>query len=366
MRNGLTAHAKDGSEWGLAIIVSVGNNWIEKLIGEGSSTADMDAPLVKLFEFLVSALCLLIAQDMGQDGEVLEAQDDKVFERAEDGSYWGVQIRPSSPTIQLSPALNGAVDLMVKLMSLRATVASRIVQLATAALWNICKVDLTSQRYMLQLGLAQDLIEIPHCTAFPPLVRANACMLLAVLAEHLGNIPLIPGGLGAVIEVAVHSINTKVPVLEQRGAVVLGRLSFRPPMGSRNLRDALNANKEQIARKGGIRSLVQMMRYTHQRLVNIESRLLREEGGGPGAAGMTRVRVREDVLNARNLSNDGTYEPSARSSFDGGRVSLSEPPRNSGAGGVVRREALSIYLKLPRFCLPEFPIQFKIELYTCI
>ena len=98
------------------------------------------------------------------------------------GSFWGIRMRPGTPAFSLSKALNGAVDLLVRLLSIRATVASKIIQLSTAALWNLCKVDLASQRYMLNSGIARHLIEIPACTLFPPLVRANTTMLLAVLA----------------------------------------------------------------------------------------------------------------------------------------------------------------------------------------
>lgn len=74
-----TAMATGGhGEWGLQIILDVGFTWLDKLKVVGSE-GDEDAPLVKLFEFLVSGLGLL----MTDTDVVPRSHDQDVFEAVE-------------------------------------------------------------------------------------------------------------------------------------------------------------------------------------------------------------------------------------------------------------------------------------------
>lgn len=73
-------------EWGLQVILDVGFTWVGKLQGVGSD-GDEDAPLVKLFEFLVSGLGLLMT-----DADVVpRTEDAEVYEVSGglSGGCWG-------------------------------------------------------------------------------------------------------------------------------------------------------------------------------------------------------------------------------------------------------------------------------------
>lgn len=262
---------EEDSDWGLQIIVEVGNNWVDRLIG--ASNTDVDAPLVKLFEFMVAAMCLLVAS-AHEDQDPLEGRDETLWERTNDGSFWGVTIRPPSPPDDMPQATSAAIALLTRLLQIRSAVAAKIVQLSTSTLWNLCKADLLSQKRTLELGIAQSLIEIPHCGFFPPSVRAIAAMFLAVLAEQDENLPHIPTGLEAVAETAIFTINTRLPLLEHRGAVVLGRLAFHAPYGGPA--EQLQTNKEMISQLGGIGALLDMVRHTQARVFHLESKCVRD------------------------------------------------------------------------------------------
>ncbi|CAG9462609.1 unnamed protein product [Pedinophyceae sp. YPF-701] len=251
---------------GLEVILDVGFSWLDRLLGMRNEE-DEDAPLVKLFEFLVSGLCLLVtdAEPQPRQYEQLLFEQDAA-QGSDKKVWWGVSVTPPEEDADIGSKYNDALALMCKLLHLTQPVAAKILQLTINALWTITLSHQGAERFILEAGATEQLLRIAMSHSLPPRVRDAAIGLIADLFEYYPNVEHM-GGAGPLVKATVDLLSTRTPLLEHRAALVLGRIASVAPHSCPDAAQHLHTTKRTIAKKGAVKALVTLVRHTHQRYI---------------------------------------------------------------------------------------------------
>ena len=295
------AGATGSGEWGLSIILDVGFTWVKKLgsLGSGDGDAHEDTPLVKLFEFLVSGLGLLLTdatsapRTADQDiYEVVEYPRSRPLFRDPRGTrtlrqqqedaeaktsvgFLGMTLHPPEEDQELTESFGQALELLVELLGLKDEVTAKILQLSINTIWSVVLSNQFAEAHVLALDCTPRLLAIARNAHLPPKVRDSAAGLLSELIEFHPNLDMM-GGVLPSLRTFVHLVNSGIPLLQHRGALCLGRAAYKAPALCPNPGAFQTKVRRRIARVGGVRALVSLVQVTHQRYSALIS------NGGPG------------------------------------------------------------------------------------
>lgn len=185
---------------------------------------NVKAPLLKLFEFLVSSICLFVIDD---DEPPPPPQDD-VFSLArpdttgtaglassQSCSWWTVDVQRPEPPCKDTGAMLRTYEILCVAISVQAPQAWKIVQLSLLTLWNVCVRRRGAEAYVVEKGIAIPLLDICAQPHWPPSVRMMAAGFLASLSESAQNISQL-GGLLPMISANVKLLRSEVPYYSLR------------------------------------------------------------------------------------------------------------------------------------------------------
>eukprot|EP00873_Tetraselmis_striata_P034657 jgi/Tetstr1/454921/TSEL_041784.t1 len=254
-------------DWGLEILVSVGQTWIDSLL-EADDMTEGDTPLLKLFEFLVASLCLFL---IDEDAPVLPRRTD-IFEMGvppggrKRQTWWSVAVTPPGVEPREPPSVENALLILCKLLTMRMYIGWKVVQLSVSSLWNCTVRSASVEKLVVRNGAVELLINIASTEYWPPTLREAAAGHLMSLAEEWANIEHVDGT-KPLQAVMIKLIKTKHPLLEMRAARYLGRMTYCVPYLQPRPKAAMVATKESIAALDGITHLVKLLircqkRYT--------------------------------------------------------------------------------------------------------
>lgn len=175
------------------------------------------APLLKLFEFLVSSMCLFIIDD---DEPLPPVRDDVFCQAAPPApadargapTWWSVDVPRPEPVCDDSAAMLRAYEILCLCLTVRLPQAWKIVQLALLTMWNVCARRPGAERHVVEKGLAVPLLDIIVQPHWPHSVRAMAAGFLASLAESAHNTASI-GGLVPMLAANIVLVRSKVQAL---------------------------------------------------------------------------------------------------------------------------------------------------------
>ncbi|KAK9816567.1 hypothetical protein WJX72_002063 [[Myrmecia] bisecta] len=252
------------ANWGLDTLVKVGETWIEALLRAGDGNTD-DAPLVKLFEFLVASMCLFLVTDeepSGPDGgEVYEL-------RAPPGSqvstWWSVAVVPPAPDATQPALVDRGLKVLVQLLGLDYMMGYKCMTLAVITIWNVAIRSASAERRIVELGACQPLLDIVVDQRWPACLRDASAGFLQCLTERWSNVAHM-GGLRPFEEAMVGLVRSRIPLLELRGAQGIGRVTYKAPYFCPSVKQAQQACKASIGKLGGISALVGLLSRNNKR-----------------------------------------------------------------------------------------------------
>lgn len=188
---------------------------------------NVKAPLLKLFEFLVSSICLFVIDD---DEPPPPPQDD-AFSLAGPATtsatghtsthfqcWWTVDVERPEPACKDASAMLRTYEILCVAISVQAPQAWKIVQLSLLTLWNVCVRRRGAETYVVEKGIAIPLLDICVQPHWPPSVRMMAAGFLASLSESANNTSQL-GGLLPMISANVKLLRSQVRQIFLRWSV---------------------------------------------------------------------------------------------------------------------------------------------------
>jgi hypothetical protein len=171
--------------------------------------ATLKPPLLKLFEFLLASLCLLLIED----DEPIEPRGAGAYARSAAGgagapSWWGVDAPRPPPAMDASRAHGQACDILCVCLTLHQPQAWKIVQLALLTLWNVSARAPGVERHVAQQGVAVALMDVAVAPHWPHSLRYLAAGFLASLADTAAN-AAFTGGVRPLVATYVTLIRTQ-------------------------------------------------------------------------------------------------------------------------------------------------------------
>eukprot|EP00891_Asterochloris_glomerata_P005689 jgi/Astpho2/5689/fgenesh1_pg.00079_%23_100_t len=255
--------ATEEVEWGLETLVRVGENWIDKL--DMNEIDSEDTPLIKLFEFLVASMCLFLIGE----GDPISPTTQDLFEATKrpgsaSPNWWGVPVHAPEQTMTLSPMLDRALKIMVKLLRMRFMLAYKCMTLSAVTLWNCTARSEQVEQRVVALRLCTALLDIVDRKQWPACLRDMAGGLLQSLLERWSSVEVL-GGLRSYEVAMLGLVQSKVPLLELRGVRGLGRLTYKAPFFCPEPHRTVHATKVSVAQADGVPAIVGLVQRCSQR-----------------------------------------------------------------------------------------------------
>ncbi|GAX81636.1 hypothetical protein CEUSTIGMA_g9064.t1 [Chlamydomonas eustigma] len=274
-------------DWGLMSLVKVGESWLPSILDQDEIGEVSDMPVIKLFEFLISSLCLfLVEEEVEEERRELDLFMLSSPPGVRAKTWWTVDAHAPEPSPDVEPAQSRALDLLLSIMGLHLVDSWKCVQLGVLTVWNVCSRNASIEKRVVEHSVASKLLDIMCNEDWPPSLRELASGFLSFLTERFSNLstfPLIelppeikwgvqkPPTFGLVPTIAgyINLINSKIPVLEYRGCHGIARICYSAPYGCTKQREFVNEAKAVVAMLGGVEALIALMKRANRRYHDI-------------------------------------------------------------------------------------------------
>ncbi|KAK9861581.1 hypothetical protein WJX84_001329 [Apatococcus fuscideae] len=253
-------------DWGLAVLVSIGEKWIKPLSQVTTGNAQTPST-VKLFEFLVASICLFLVPS---DAPPPKLQEEMACQEETDANgkpvrYWGMRAGQKEVSSQQAQTVERCLRILAGLLALQLDQAYKCLTLAAVTIWNCIARDPGMEKRVVEMGVGQLVLSIVANGFWPACLRDAAGGLLSCLAERWSNIDPHLTNLEAVLDAMLILVRSTYPLLEFRGAQALARLTSKAPFFCPTPRSTLASSKRHLARQGAIPALLSVLQRCNKR-----------------------------------------------------------------------------------------------------
>ncbi|GAX83592.1 hypothetical protein CEUSTIGMA_g11017.t1 [Chlamydomonas eustigma] len=273
--------------WGLVALVDVGGAWLPNLRSQDQSGVVKDAMVLKFFEFMTSALCLLLL-DHDVSGVSNERRElDFYLLGAPPGvqsqSWWTMDAPAPKQPVEVEEGHRRALLMLVELIGIQKLLSCwKIVQLSLLTLWNLCSWHHGFERVAVEGGAPGQVLGAAYNDDWPISLRDMAGGCLGFFTERFSNMAHFPAvhlpseikwplknppteGLVPTIACYISLINSRLPLLELRGCLGIARIAYSAPYGATEWRRYITEAKAVATALDGIKSLLRLLKRLNRR-----------------------------------------------------------------------------------------------------
>ncbi|KAK3275778.1 hypothetical protein CYMTET_16108 [Cymbomonas tetramitiformis] len=247
--------------WGLELLLETMSFWSDP-VRDATAAAHQES-LVKFTEYCMAALWLyMVADDMDIPPRRVEMSDLDRTDGAKRDNWWMMNVPQRMVDLSASPYVVKTLDLLLWATELPHVAHAKATELAVACIWNMVVRRRAVERWLVEHGLVERLHRILLNPQWPPaLVEAAATLMGELMSEwatsecHRAD---IRAGFGH--DGGLHTVQQSVVPLLCNRSLVLGCMTFSPPLGCPKPQATLSLSKLTIVRSGALQHLARSLR----------------------------------------------------------------------------------------------------------